>query len=128
MVFAAFSLSCCSARVFSATEETISQLQLVRKVRHVVQVSSRRRELQRTGKRRTKTLVTIRLLAKYRVDETMTMSVAKLLLPRSVWENCDSQAGTSYAEHLRKLLAQGKVVTLAEKVWEQRACQTAAVR
>ena len=102
-------------------EETTSQLRLVRKVCHVVQHTTRRRELQRTGQRRTKTLVTIRLLAKYRVDETMTMSVAKLLLPRSAWEDCDSQAGTSCAEHLRKLLAQGKVVTLAEKVWEQRA-------
>lgn len=99
----------------------MSQLHEVRAALHVVQVTTRRRELGRQGHSHIKKLVIIQLLSKYRLDQTMTLMIAKLLLPRSVWEACDLVAGQTRAAYLRGLITHRKIIAQADKVWRRRA-------
>ena len=89
---------------------TTSQVQEIRDAFHMMQIATRRRALGRQGHSQIKKLVTIELLSRYRLDGTMTMMIAKLLLPRSIWEVCDLLAGRTRAEHLRRLITHPKII------------------
>ena len=105
-------------------QRSASQLQELRKAFHIVQVSTRRRELGRHGHSQTKKLVTLELLSKYRLDGTMTLMIAKLLLPKRIWDVCAVEAGPTQAEHLRTLMTHPKIIRQANKIWRRRAMVT----
>jgi len=101
--------------------DATSQLQDMQKAIHAMQVTSRRRDVNRTGRSNTRKLVTIYLLGKYRMDWCMSMMIARLLLPRITWDGCDGEAGLTRGEHLNNVLNQRKVQKQANKVWRHPA-------
>lgn len=104
------------ARLNECLREMNGDLQDVRRKLAAFKSVARRRLQAQAGKKRRRQLILLRLIQGFMPNKAVPLCIAKLLLPHTLWNTCQSEGCVGEARHLERLLNQPKIVEAATLV------------
>ena len=104
------------ARLAASLQDIVTQVQDARKALRQARQQQRRREVGKTGRKRKKQLILLRLIQGFLPNEALPLCIAKLLLPRVVWAQCGDTDAEAQTKLLEQLLDQHSIKAAADSI------------
>ena len=104
------------ARLAASLQDFATQVQDARSALRQARQQQRRREVGKTGRKRKKQLILLRLIQGFLPNEALPLCIAKLLLPKVVWAQCGDTDAEAQTKLLEQLLDQHSIKAAADRI------------